>query len=54
MLKNFAGEALHTLKKDFVPPRDLAEQACHIELQLLNDPNGKQDQYISARSSATE
>lgn len=40
--------ALHTLKRDFIPPRELAEQACHIELKLLNEPIGKQDQYISA------
>jgi D-glycero-alpha-D-manno-heptose-7-phosphate kinase len=40
--------ALHTLKRDSALPRDLAEQACHIELELLNEPIGKQDQYISA------
>lgn len=40
--------ALHTLKRDFIPPRELAEQACHIELNLLQEPIGKQDQYISA------
>src|SRR3984893_6679336 len=45
--------ALHTLKRDFVPPRDLAEQACHIELKLLNEPIGKQDQYISAFGGIT-
>jgi D-glycero-alpha-D-manno-heptose-7-phosphate kinase len=45
--------ALHTLKRDFVPPRELAEQACHIELTLLNEPIGKQDQYISAFGGIT-
>ena len=45
--------ALHTLKRDFVPPRELAEQACHIELKLLNEPIGKQDQYISAFGGIT-
>jgi D-glycero-alpha-D-manno-heptose-7-phosphate kinase len=45
--------ALHTLKRDFVPPRDLAEQACHIELDLLKEPIGKQDQYISAFGGIT-
>lgn len=40
--------ALHTLKREFIAPRDLAEQACHIELNLLREPIGKQDQYISA------
>jgi D-glycero-alpha-D-manno-heptose-7-phosphate kinase len=45
--------ALHTLKRDFVLPRDLAEEACHIELELLNEPVGKQDQYISAFGGVT-
>jgi D-glycero-alpha-D-manno-heptose-7-phosphate kinase len=45
--------ALHTLKRDFVLPHDLAEQACHIELSLLNEPIGKQDQYISAFGGVT-
>jgi D-glycero-alpha-D-manno-heptose-7-phosphate kinase len=45
--------ALHTLKRDFVLPHDLAEQACHIELKLLNEPIGKQDQYISAFGGIT-
>src|SRR5467141_1860997 len=45
--------ALDTFKRDFVPPRDLAEQACHIELKLLNEPIGKQDQYISAFGGIT-
>ena len=45
--------ALHTLKRDYVPPRDLAEEACHIELTLLNEPIGKQDQYISAFGGIT-
>jgi D-glycero-alpha-D-manno-heptose-7-phosphate kinase len=45
--------ALHTLKRDFVPPRELAEQACHIELNLLNEPIGKQDQYIAAYGGIT-
>ena len=45
--------ALHTLKRDFIPPRELAEQACHIELKLLNEPIGKQDQYIAAFGGIT-
>ncbi|MGB8114462.1 MAG: galactokinase [Candidatus Sulfotelmatobacter sp.] len=40
--------ALHAYKREFIPPRELADQACHIELDLLNEPVGKQDQYISA------
>jgi D-glycero-alpha-D-manno-heptose-7-phosphate kinase len=45
--------ALHTFKRDFIPPRELAEQACHIELKLLNEPIGKQDQCISAFGGIT-
>ena len=45
--------ALHMLKKNFVPPRDLAEQACHIEIERLNEPIGKQDQYIAAYGGVT-
>ena len=40
--------ALHCLRKSTVPPRDLAEQACHIEIDRLGEPIGKQDQYIAA------
>jgi D-glycero-alpha-D-manno-heptose-7-phosphate kinase len=45
--------ALHTLKRDFVPPPELAEQACHIELDLLKEPIGKQDQYIASFGGIT-
>lgn len=42
---------LHALlaysKKDIIR-KNLAEQACHIEMNILNEPSGKQDQYISA------
>ncbi|MBP2134437.1 D-glycero-alpha-D-manno-heptose-7-phosphate kinase [Methanomicrobium sp. W14] len=41
-------KALHTYNKTFVSPADLAEEACHIEMDLLKEPIGKQDQYISA------
>lgn len=40
--------ALHAYKREFIPPRELAEQACHIELDLLKEPIGRQDQYIAA------
>ena len=45
--------ALHCLKKNSVPARELAEQACHIELELLGEPIGKQDQYIAAIGGIT-
>lgn len=41
-------KALHTHKKNFISPADLAEQACQIEMDILKEPIGKQDQYISA------
>jgi D-glycero-alpha-D-manno-heptose-7-phosphate kinase len=46
-------KALHTLKKNFIHPQQLAEEACHIELNLLNEPIGKQDQYIAAYGGIT-
>jgi D-glycero-alpha-D-manno-heptose-7-phosphate kinase len=45
--------ALHTMKRNFVPPHQLAEQACHIEIDLLQEPVGKQDQYIAAFGGIT-
>lgn len=41
-------KALHTYNKTFVRPDDLAEEACRIEIDILKEPIGKQDQYISA------
>jgi len=41
-------KALHTYKKNLVHHRELAEQACHIEIDLLSEPIGKQDQYAAA------
>ena len=41
-------KALHAFKKNLVHPSELAEQACHIELEMLKEPIGKQDQYIAA------
>ncbi len=46
-------KGLHTLKKNLIHPRDLAEEACHIELNLLKEPIGKQDQYIAAYGGIT-
>lgn len=44
---------LHVLRKNFISPGDLAEQACHIEVDLLGEPIGKQDQYIAAYGGIT-
>jgi D-glycero-alpha-D-manno-heptose-7-phosphate kinase len=46
-------KALHAYKKNIVHPRELAEQACHIEIDLLKEPIGKQDQYIAAYGGLT-
>jgi D-glycero-alpha-D-manno-heptose-7-phosphate kinase len=45
--------ALHTYKKDFTTQQQLAEEACHIEIDLLGEPIGKQDQYIAAFGGVT-
>jgi D-glycero-alpha-D-manno-heptose-7-phosphate kinase len=39
--------ALHTLKRDHQPKWELAEQACHIEIDIAGHPVGKQDQYVA-------
>jgi len=46
-------KALHTLKKNLVHPDELAQQACHIEIDILKEPVGKQDQYIAAFGGLT-
>src|SRR5947208_5054912 len=46
-------KALHTYKKNLVHPQELAEQACHIEIDLLREPIGKQDAYIAAYGGIT-
>jgi D-glycero-alpha-D-manno-heptose-7-phosphate kinase len=46
-------KALYTYRKGLLHPRDLAEQACHIEIDRLGEPIGKQDQYIAAIGGLT-
>lgn len=41
-------KALHCRKKEIITPTELAEEACSIEIDILGEPIGKQDQYISA------
>ena len=45
--------ALHAYKRNFVTQRQLAEEACHIEIDMLGEPIGKQDQYMAALGGLT-
>ena len=40
--------ALHNYKKDPVSPTKLAQEACHINIDILGSPAGKQDEYATA------
>src|ERR1035438_1195507 len=40
--------ALHLGNRKGISKRDLAEMACHVELDILGEPIGKQDQYIAS------
>lgn len=46
-------KALHAFRKNLVHPSELAKQACHIEMEKLGEPIGKQDQYIAAYGGIT-
>jgi D-glycero-alpha-D-manno-heptose-7-phosphate kinase len=46
-------KALHAHRKNLIHPQQLAEQACHIEIDRLGQPIGKQDQYIAAYGGLT-
>ena len=46
-------KTLNTYKKHLMHPEELAEQACHIEIDILKEPIGKQDQYIAAYGGIT-
>jgi D-glycero-alpha-D-manno-heptose-7-phosphate kinase len=45
--------ALHVYKKNVVHAREIAEQACQIEIERVGEPVGKQDQYIAAFGGLT-
>ena len=45
--------ALHELKRERVPVSTLAEQACHIEMELAGHPVGKHDHYLAAFGGLT-
>ena len=40
--------ALYELKREKVPTQALAEQACHIEIEIAGHPAGKHDPYLAA------
>jgi D-glycero-alpha-D-manno-heptose-7-phosphate kinase len=46
-------KALHAHRRHLILPEELAEQACHIEIERLGEPIGKQDQYIAAYGGIT-
>ncbi len=46
-------QALHCHGKALVNPQRLAEEACYIELDVLREPIGKQDQFIAAYGGIT-
>jgi D-glycero-alpha-D-manno-heptose-7-phosphate kinase len=41
-------KALYRFRNRVITPTDLAETACRIEIDILNEPVGKQDQYVAA------
>ena len=40
--------ALHAFRGERVTAGQLADEACHIEMEILGEPIGKQDQYAAA------
>lgn len=46
-------KALHGLKKNLVHPHELAAEACRVEIDILKEPIGRQDQYIAAYGGIT-
>jgi D-glycero-alpha-D-manno-heptose-7-phosphate kinase len=46
-------KALHSHRRRPLHPSELAELACHIEIERLGEPIGKQDQYIAAYGGLT-
>lgn len=46
-------KALYAHRRKLIHPKELAELACHIEIERLREPIGKQDQYIAAYGGLT-
>jgi D-glycero-alpha-D-manno-heptose-7-phosphate kinase len=47
-------KAIYTFNQKMIGRRELAEKACEIEIKKLNQPSGKQDQYISVYGGVSE
>jgi len=45
--------ALHSMKRSSIGREELAREACHIEIDVLGEPIGKQDQYIASYGGIT-
>ena len=43
-------KALHAHRRKLIQPQELAELACHLEIDRLREPIGKQDQYKIGRA----
>lgn len=43
----------NTTNSDLPTRKEIAEQACHIAMNLLKEPSGKQDEYIAAYGGIT-
>jgi D-glycero-alpha-D-manno-heptose-7-phosphate kinase len=41
-------KALYRYRNKIITPSEVAELACHIEIERLKEPIGKQDQYVAA------
>jgi D-glycero-alpha-D-manno-heptose-7-phosphate kinase len=46
-------KALYAHRRKLIHPQELAELACHLEIERLREPIGKQDQYIAAYGGLT-
>lgn len=46
-------KALYAHRRRLLHPSELAELACHVEIDRLGEPIGKQDQYIAAYGGIT-
>lgn len=47
-------KALNSYRRNIISTYELAEQACNIEMVKLNEPIGKQDQFIASFGGITE